>query len=175
VVSKAASLRARSPLRCARADDPKRLTNGGGPTRVGVGLLSGDGSAYRLLREMGGTRQLLRVRRKYQEVREVSEDQLEIDSFLRVEAACPPPMRTPGSSCSRSTRCLVARQGGRRRQRGLRRQPRVKALKDELEMTKKFERRRMPDSRWRSACTISSCWRKSSSRRKPDLAAVRES
>ncbi len=62
IVSKAPSLRTAmtAPL-CPAPDDQKRLIDGAGPTRVGVGLTGGDGSPYRLLREMGGSRQLLRL------------------------------------------------------------------------------------------------------------------
>jgi hypothetical protein len=90
VVSKAASLRAAltAPL-CPAPDDQKRLANGGGPVRVGVGLLSGAGKPYRLLRELGGTRQLLRLDPASKKFEEVTEDQLEIDSFLRVECGMP--------------------------------------------------------------------------------------
>jgi hypothetical protein len=141
VVSKASSLRVAltAPL-CPAPDDAKRLTNGGGPTRVGVGLLSGDGSPYRLLRELGGTRQLLRFDPATKKFAEVTEDQLEIDSFLRVECGMPasdaytgffvleinemPSLR--GKAAAAASEAYVD-------------QPRVKALKDELEMTKKFE------------------------------------
>ena len=91
VVSKAASLRAAviAPL-CPGPDDQKRLADGGGPTRVGVGLTSGDGSPYRLLRELGGNRQLLQFDAGTKKYSPLTEDQLEIDSFLRVECGMPP-------------------------------------------------------------------------------------
>jgi hypothetical protein len=141
VVSKAASLRAAltAPL-CPAPDDQKRLANGGGPVRVGVGLLSGAGKPYRLLRELGGTRQLLRLDPASKKFEEVTEDQLEIDSFLRVECGMPaadayagffvlevnelPSLR--GKAAAAASEAYVD-------------QPRVKALKDELEMTRKFE------------------------------------
>ncbi len=91
IVSKAPSLRAAltAPL-CPAPDDQKQLMEGSGPTRVGVGITGGDGSAYRLLREMGGTRQLLRMDAATKKYAPVTEDQLEIDSFLRVECGMPP-------------------------------------------------------------------------------------
>ncbi len=141
VVSKAPSLRAviLAPV-CPGPDDQKRLTDGQGPTRVGVGLLSGDGSPYRLLRELGGSRQLLRYDLAGKKFDPVTEDQLEIDSFLRVDCGMPavdaytgffvlevnelPSLR--GKAAAAASEAYVD-------------QPRVKALKDELEMTKKFE------------------------------------
>jgi hypothetical protein len=141
VVSKAASLRAAlTASLCPAPDDPKRLVDGGGPTRVGVGLLSGNNSPFRLLRELGGTRQLLRFDPATRKFEEVTDDQLEIDSFLRVECGMPssdaytgffvlevnelPSLR--GKAAAAANEAYVDH-------------PRVKALKDELEMTKKFE------------------------------------
>jgi len=141
VVSKAASLRAAltAPL-CPAPDDPKRLSNGGGPTRVGVGLLSGDGSAYRLLREMGGTRQLLRYDATSKKFEEVSEDQLEIDSFLRVECGMPAPDAYTGFFVLEVNEMPSLRgKAAAAANEAYVDQPRVRALKDELEMTKKFE------------------------------------
>ena len=141
VVSKAATFRAAltAPV-CPAPEDPRRLTDGAGPTRVGVGLLSGDGSPYRLLRELGGARQLLRFDRQTKTFEAVTEDQLEIDSFLRVECGMPaadaytgffvlevnelPSLR--GKAAAAANEAYVD-------------QPKVKALKDELELTKKFE------------------------------------
>ena len=90
VVSKAATFRAAltAPV-CPAPEDPRRLSDGAGPTRVGVGLLSGGGSPYRLLRELGGARQLLRFDPRTKGFEAVTEDQLEIDSFLRVECGMP--------------------------------------------------------------------------------------
>jgi len=141
VVSKASSLRTAltAPV-CPAPDDPKRLSDGAGPTRVGVGLLSGEGKPYRLLRELGGSRQLLRFDAATKKFAEVTEDQLEIDSFLRVECGMPssdaytgffvleinelPSLR--GKASAAASEAYVD-------------QPRVRALKEELEMTKKFE------------------------------------
>jgi len=141
VVSKASSLRtALTASVCPAPDDPKRLSDGAGPTRVGVGLLSGEGKPYRLLRELGGSRQLLRFDAATKKFAEVTEDHLEIDSFLRVECGMPssdaytgffvlevnelPSLR--GKASAAASEAYVD-------------QPRVRALKEELEMTKKFE------------------------------------
>lgn len=141
VVSKAATFRAAltAPV-CPAPEDPKRLSDGAGPTRIGVGLLSGGGSPYRLLRELGGARQLLRFDPQTKGFAAVTEDQLEIDSFLRVECGMPaadaytgffvlevnelPSLR--GKAAAAASEAYVD-------------QPRVKALKEELEMTRKFE------------------------------------
>jgi hypothetical protein len=141
IVSKAPSLRTAmtAPL-CPAPDDQKRLTDGAGPTRVGVGLTGGDGSPYRLLRELGGSRQLLRLDTATQKYAPVTEDQLEIDSFLRVECGMPPAdaytgffvleinelPSLRGKSAAAASEAYVDH-------------PKVKALKDELELTRKFE------------------------------------
>ena len=141
VVSRAASLRtAITAALCPAPDDPKRLSGGGEPARVGLGVLSTNGSPYRLLREMGGTRQLLRFDPQSRRYDPVTEDQLEIDSFLRVDCGMPsadaytgffvlevnelPSLR--GKAAAAASEAYVD-------------QPRVKALKQELEMTQKFE------------------------------------
>jgi hypothetical protein len=90
VVSRSPSLRVAlvAPL-CPAPDDQKRLAAPEGPTRVGVGMLGADGKPYRLLRELGGTRQLLRFDPATKKYAPVTDDQLEIDSFLRVECGMP--------------------------------------------------------------------------------------
>lgn len=142
VVSRAPSLRSviLAPV-CPDPDDLKRLADGqGGATRVGVGLLSGAGSPYRLLRELGGSRQLLRYDPDGKKFDPVTEDQLEIDSFLRVECGM------PAADAYTSFFVLEANELP-----SLRGKPaagagepqvdaqRVKALNEELEMTRKFE------------------------------------
>jgi len=91
VVSKAPSLRSAltAPL-FPGPEDLRRLVDGEGPTRVGLGLVSGDGTPYRLLRELGGSRQLQRFDAAGKRFSTVSDDNLEIDSFLRVECGLPP-------------------------------------------------------------------------------------
>jgi hypothetical protein len=91
VVSRAASLRgALLAALYAGPDDVRRLTDGEGPTRIGLGLVSGDGTPYRLLRELGGARQLQRLDAASKKFSTLSDDHLEIDSFLRVECGLPP-------------------------------------------------------------------------------------
>jgi hypothetical protein len=141
IVSKAASLRVAlvAPI-CPAPDDQKRLADGAGGTRVGVGLTSGDGTPYRLLRELGGTRQLLRFDAATKKYASITEDQLEIDSFLRVECGMPPSdsytgffilevnelPSLRGKSAAAASEAYVDH-------------PRVKTLKEELETTKNFE------------------------------------
>jgi hypothetical protein len=90
VVSRSPSLRSAliAPL-CPAPEDQKRLTEASGPTRVGVGMLGADGSPYRLLREMGGSRQLLKFNPATRRYEPLTDDQLEIDSFLRLECGMP--------------------------------------------------------------------------------------
>ncbi|HEY6912738.1 MAG TPA: hypothetical protein VI356_25380 [Myxococcales bacterium] len=138
VVSGAPSLRAAilAPV-CPAPDDLERLADGDGPTRVGVGLLSGDGSTYRLLRELGGQRQLLRYDGAGRKFDPVTDDPVEIDSFLRVQCGMPP--------ADAYTRFFVLERNelpSMRRGAGGEAavdQPRVKALQAELEATRKFE------------------------------------
>ena len=91
VVSRAASLRgALFAALFPGPDDLRRLVDGDGPTRVGLGLVSGDGTPYRLLRELGGPRQLQRFDAAGKKFSTLSQDNLEIESFLRVECGLPP-------------------------------------------------------------------------------------
>ena len=141
VVSKASSLRVAltAPV-CPAPDDPKRLADGAGPTRVGVGLVSGEGKSYRLLRELGGSRQLLRFDAATKKFAEVTEDQLEIDSFLRVECGMPPGDAYTGFFVLEINELPSLRgKAAAAASEAYVDQPRVRALKEELEMTKKFE------------------------------------
>jgi hypothetical protein len=141
VVSKAASLRvALTATLCPAPDDQKRLMDGAGPTRVGVGLTGGDGSPYRLLRELGGNRQLLRMDAATKKFAPVTEDQLEIDSFLRVECGMPPSDAYTGFFVIEINELPSLRgKAAAAASEAYVDQPRVKALKEELEATKKFE------------------------------------
>jgi hypothetical protein len=141
VVSKAASLRvALTATICPAPDDQKRLMDGAGPTRVGVGLTGGDGSPYRLLRELGGNRQLLRMDAATKKFAPVTEDQLEIDSFLRVECGMPPSDAYTGFFVIEINELPSLRgKAAAAASEAYVDQPRVKALKEELEATKKFE------------------------------------
>ena len=78
VVSRAPSLRgALLAALYAGPDDVRRLTDGEGPTRIGLGLVSGDGTPYRLLRELGGARQLQRLDAASKKFSTLSEDHLD--------------------------------------------------------------------------------------------------
>ncbi|TMA17929.1 MAG: hypothetical protein E6J88_20025, partial [Deltaproteobacteria bacterium] len=141
IVSKAPSLRVAviAPL-CPAPDDQKRLVDGSGPTRVGVGLTSGDGSPYRLLRELGGNRQLLKFDSGTKKFSPLTEDQLEIDSFLRVECGMPPSDAYTGFFVLEVNELPSLRgKAAAAASEAYVDQPKVKALKDELELTKKFE------------------------------------
>jgi uncharacterized protein YhaN len=140
VVSKAPSLRAAilAPV-CPAPDDLKRLVDAGGPTRVGVGLLSGDGSPYRLLRELGGQRQLLRYDSAGRKFDPVTEDPLEIDSFLRVECGMPSGDAYTSFFVLEVNELPSLRGKAAAAAEGQVDEPRVKALREELEGTRKFE------------------------------------
>jgi hypothetical protein len=141
IVSKAASVRvALTATICPAPDDQNRLMDGTGPTRVGVGLTGGDGSAYRLLRELGGNRQLLKMDAASKKYAPVTEDQLEIDSFLRVECGMPPSDAYTGFFVVEINELPSLRgKAAAAASEAYVDQPRVKALKEELEATKKFE------------------------------------
>jgi hypothetical protein len=141
IVSKAAALRAAlvAPL-FPGPDDQRKLVDGSGPTRVGVGMLGGDGTPYRVLRELGGARTLQRFDAQTQKFANVTEDQLEIDSFLRVECGLPAADAYTGFFVLEvnelpSLRGKAAAAAGD----AYVDQARVKALRDELEVTRKFE------------------------------------
>jgi hypothetical protein len=141
VVSRSPSLRAAliAPI-CPAPDDQKRLAEPPGPTRVGVGVLGGDGTPYRLLRELGGPRQLLKFNTATRKYAALTDDQLEIDSFLRVECGMPtldaythffvlevnelPSLRAKSAAAVSEAYVDVAQ---------------VKALKEELVLTQTFE------------------------------------
>ena len=142
LVSKAPSLRSAviAPL-CPAPDDQKKLADGTqSGVRVGVGLLGGDGTPYRLLREIGGTRQLLKFDKGLQKYGPLTEDQLEIDSFLRVECGMPPADAYTGFFVLEVNELPSLRgKAAAAANEAYLDQPRVKALKEELEITRKFE------------------------------------
>jgi hypothetical protein len=141
VVAKSPALRVAlvAPL-CPAPDDQKRLSLAEGPTRVGVGLVGGDGTPYRLLRELGNSRQLLKLDAQTRKYVQLTDDQLEIDSFLRVECGMPsleaytsffvlelnelPSLRAKSAAAVSEAYVDAAA---------------VAALRSELELTKKFE------------------------------------
>ena len=120
-------------------DDLRRLVDGEGPTRIGIGLLSGNGTPYRLLRELGGARQLQRFDAAGKKFSTLSQDNLEIESFLRVECGLPPgdhysgffvmeANELPSLHARPSAVSDVSVDGAK-----------VQALKQELEQTKRYE------------------------------------
>ena len=72
-------------------DDQRELADSDGAARIGVGLVGSDGKPYRLLRELGGGRQLQRFDPAAKKFLSLTEDDLEIASFLRVEGQLPGP------------------------------------------------------------------------------------
>ena len=139
VVSKSPSLRVAlvAPL-FPGPDDGRRLTDGAGPTRVGVGTLGGDGSPYRILRELGGARTLQKLDPATRKFEPVSDDALEIDSFLRVECGLPQADTYTGFFVIEANE-LPSLRGKDPVVEAVVDQPRVQVLNDELAMTKRFE------------------------------------
>lgn len=140
VVSKAASLRGALIATLYPApDDLKRLVEGEGPTRVGVGIVSGDGTPYRLLRELGGTRQLQRFDAVDKKFSTLSQDNLEIDSFLRVECGLPPAEHYSSFFVLESNELPSARTRSAPVSAASIDNAKVQALKQELEQTRRYE------------------------------------
>jgi hypothetical protein len=121
--------------------DLKLLSDGGSNPRVGVGILGADGQPYRLLRELGGGRQLQRFEPAQRKFLPLTEDDLEIASFLRTEAQ----LSTPESYDA----FFVLDAAELPSQRALSNTPaggalavdqgKVRQLKAELQQTKEFE------------------------------------
>lgn len=137
----------RGPLRAAvqaalfpGPDDQRRLAvEGHGPTRVGVGMIGSDNAPYRVLREIGGDRQLLRFDPQKKAFALVTEDNLEIESFLRVQCGLPSPDHFATVFCLEATELPSVQQKGTQGMEELVDNAKVKSLKAELEMTKNYE------------------------------------
>jgi hypothetical protein len=140
VVSRAASLR--SALLAALfpgPDDLRRLVDGEGPTRVGLGLVSGDGTPYRLLRELGGARQLQRFDAAGKRFSTLSQDNLEIESFLRVECGLPPADHYFSFFILESNELPSLKARGVAGPEAVVDSAKAQALKQELEQTRRYE------------------------------------
>ena len=145
IVSRASAVRAALVAALVPGpDDQRKLEDGaagaGGPARIGLGLLGGDGKPYRLLREVGGSRQLQRFDPATKKFITLTEDSLEIDSFLRVECGLPPgdgyvTFFVLESNELPSLRAKALGAAGEAQVD----QVRVKALREELENTRNFE------------------------------------
>jgi hypothetical protein len=122
-------------------DTQRRTNDAGGPTRVGVGMLGRDGTPYRLLREIGAARQLHKFDPQQKRFASLTQDDLEIASFLRVESELAQPdtyerffilganeLPSVASLPSRASANLAAADFGQ-----------AAVLKAELEQTQKFE------------------------------------
>jgi hypothetical protein len=140
VVSRAASLRgAVIATLYPGPDDVRRLVDGNGPTRVGIGIVSGDGTPYRLLRELGGTRQLQRFDAAGKKFSTLSQDALEIDSFLRVECGLPPAEHYSSFFVLEANELPSARARSGGPSAASVDSAKVQALKQELEQTRRYE------------------------------------
>ena len=121
-------------------DDQRRLAiEGQGPTRVGVGLLGGDGVPYRVLRELGADRQLLRYDPKQKSFALVTDNALEIESFLRVQCGLPSPEHFAAFFCLDAKELPSTRERGAHGTEELVDNAKVKQLKEELETTRNYE------------------------------------
>jgi hypothetical protein len=140
VVSRAPSLRSALVAALFPApDDLRRLVDGEGPTRVGLGLVSGDGTPYRLLRELGGARQLQKFDAAGKKFSTLSQDNLEIESFLRVECGLPPADHYFSFFVLESNELPSSRARGVAGPDAVVDNAKVQALKQELEQTKRYE------------------------------------
>lgn len=141
IVSKAASLRAAMVAALFPGpDDHRRLViDAQGPTRVGVGLLAGDNTPYRLLRELGADRQLLKFEEGKKTYDLLTDNNLEIEAFLRVQCGLPSPDHFSSFFCVDARELPSVRQKGAGAVEEITDNVKVKQLKEELEMTRKFE------------------------------------
>jgi hypothetical protein len=140
VISRATSLRSALVAALFPApDDLRRLVDGEGPTRVGLGLVSGDGTPYRLLRELGGARQLQRFDAAGKKFSTLSQDNLEIESFLRVECGLPPADHYFSFFVLESNELPSSRARGAAGPEAVVDSAKVEALKQELEQTRRYE------------------------------------
>lgn len=118
-------------------DDQRNLAEATGPTRVGVGVVGSDGAHFRLLRELAQGRTLHKLDPAQKKFAQVTSDDLEIDSFLRVECGLPP-VDTFNSFFVLDAAELPSQRGKPVAQASVD-QAKVKALRDELAMTQRFE------------------------------------
>ena len=140
VVSRASSLRVVLVATLfPNPDDNRRLQLDSGPTRIGVGLLAGDNVLYRLLRELGADRQLLKFDATTKAYSLLTDNNLEIDAFLRVQCGLPSPEHYASFFCVDLGELPSVRQKGAGAVDEMVDQVKVKQLKDELEMTRKFD------------------------------------
>ena len=140
VVSRAPSLRgALLAALFPGPDDLRRLVDGEGPTRVGLGLVSGDGTPYRLLRELGGARQLQRFDAAGKKFSTLSQDNLEIESFLRVECGLPAADNYFSFFVLESNELPSSRARGVAGPEAVVDSAKAQALKQELEQTRRYE------------------------------------
>jgi hypothetical protein len=118
-------------------DDQRNLAAADGPTRVGVGVVGTDGVHYRLLRELSQGRTLHKLDPAQKKFAPVTTDDLEIDSFLRVECGLPPGETFAGFFVLDAAE-LPSQRGKPVAQASVD-QVKVKALREELAQTQRFE------------------------------------
>lgn len=120
-------------------DDQRSLSEGtGAAPRFGVGLLGRDGHSYRLIRELGAARTLQKLDPATKKYAVLTEDDLEISSFLRVESEMPGPESYAGFFVLEKHE-LPSQRRGSSGAAAVVDQEKVRALKAELEQTKDFE------------------------------------
>ena len=140
VVSKARSVRRLLVAALYPApDDLRELVDGAGPARIGVGLVGTDGKPYRLLRELGGGRQLQRFDPAAKKFLSLTEDDLEIASFLRVEGQLPGPDTFARFFVLEASELPSQRSSNTPLSSAPVDQEKVRQLKAELQQTKEFE------------------------------------
>ena len=118
-------------------DDQRNLAAADGPTRVGVGVVGSNGVHYRLLRELSQGRTLHKLDPVQKKFAPVTTDDLEIDSFLRVECGLPPGETYAGFFVLDAAE--LPSQRGKPVAQGSVDQVKVKALREELSQTQRFE------------------------------------
>ena len=120
-------------------EDEKQLSDGsGGVTRVGVGVVPAASPPCRVLRELGGDRQLQRLDPTTKKFQTISKDALEIESFLRLECALPAP-ELYGSFFVLTAQELPSAKARPAAEGANVDQKKVATLRAELEATKRYE------------------------------------
>jgi hypothetical protein len=118
-------------------DDQRNLAGASGPTRVGVGMVGADGAHYRLLRVLAQGRALHTLDPVQKKFAELTSDDIEIESFLRVQCGLPSGEVFTGFFVLDAAE--LPSQRGKPAGPASVDQAKVKALRDELLQTQHFE------------------------------------
>jgi hypothetical protein len=117
--------------------DQRNLAAANGPTRVGVGMVGSDGVHYRLLRELTQGRTLHTLDPAQKKFAELTSDDIEIESFLRIQCGLPSGEAFAGFFVLDAAE--LPSQRGKPAAHAWVDEVKVKALREELSQTQRFE------------------------------------